>query len=103
MKFHVIQSIVSVFYRDVYCTVIVYRFSKEYVASREEYPEMLEFYRDYDPPLLPGRYSCVGLAGDLATRLSVLETTYPGIKDATYQVNFQSAGHECQFPVCTVI
>ncbi|XP_071513044.1 uncharacterized protein [Panulirus ornatus] len=62
-------------------------FSKEYVASRKEYPELLEFNRDYDPPLLPGRYSCVGLAGDLATRLSVLENNYPGIKDATYQVS----------------
>lgn len=47
---------------------------------------MAEFYRDYDPPLLPGRYTCVGLAGDLATRLAVLETQYPGLKDATYQV-----------------
>ncbi|KAG7170108.1 hypothetical protein Hamer_G012343 [Homarus americanus] len=62
-------------------------FSKEFVESRDEYPELLEFYRDYDPPLLPGRYTCVGLAADLATRLSVLETNYPGLKDATYQVS----------------
>lgn len=62
-------------------------FAKKYLNCREDYPELLEFYRDYDPPLLTGRYTCVGLATDLATRLSVLEAHYPGLKDATYPVS----------------
>lgn len=62
-------------------------FSQEYVRMRDEYPALEEFYRDYDPPLLPGRYTCVGLSCDLATTLSTLEVQYPGLKDATYQVS----------------
>lgn len=62
-------------------------FSSEYQSSRDEYENLMEFYRDYDPPLVPGRYTCVGLASDLATRLSPLESQYPGLKDATYQVS----------------
>ncbi|XP_063606873.1 uncharacterized protein LOC134781595 [Penaeus indicus] len=62
-------------------------FSKEYVLAREEYPDLEEFYRDYDPPILPGRYTCVGLACDLTTRLSALEIHYPGLKDSVYQVS----------------
>ncbi|KAK7076792.1 hypothetical protein SK128_000332 [Halocaridina rubra] len=62
-------------------------FGEEYVSQREEYPCLDEFYRDYDPPMLPGRYTCVGLACDLATKLSTLEAQYPGLKDATYQVS----------------
>lgn len=66
--------------------VFLHRFSKEYVLSQEEYPDLEEFYRDYDPPIIPGRYTCVGLACDLTTRLSALEIHYPGLKDAVYQV-----------------
>ncbi|XP_068219618.1 uncharacterized protein, partial [Palaemon carinicauda] len=62
-------------------------FGKEYQCLREEYPALEEFYRDYDPPLLPGRYTCVGLSCDLATTLSMLEVQYPGLKDAAYQVS----------------
>lgn len=62
-------------------------FSKEYVLAQEEYPDLEEFYRDYDPPILPGRYTCVGLACDLTTRLSALEVHYPGLKDSVYQVS----------------
>lgn len=62
-------------------------FGKSYLSSREDYPALLEFYRDYDPPVLTGRYTCVGLSSDLATRLSVLEAHYPGLKDATYPVS----------------
>ena len=52
----------------------------------EDYPSIKDFYRDYDPPVLPGRYTCVGLSSDLATRLATLEVHYPGLKDAMYQV-----------------
>ncbi|KAK3874757.1 hypothetical protein Pcinc_020321 [Petrolisthes cinctipes] len=46
-----------------------------------------QFYHDYDPPLLPGRHTCVGLTCLLQSRLSSLEPRYPGIKDATYKVS----------------
>lgn len=62
-------------------------FGKEYQSLRGEYPALEEFYRDYDPPLLPGRYTCVGLSCDLATTLSTLEVQYPGLKDAVYPVS----------------
>ncbi|XP_045128056.1 uncharacterized protein LOC123514300 [Portunus trituberculatus] len=60
-------------------------FSEEYMAS--EFTSLQEFYRYYDPPLVSGRYSCVGLAADLASRLAYLEGHYPGFKDAIYQVS----------------
>jgi len=36
---------------------------------------------------VPGHYTCVGLAAHLASRLANLELSYPGLKDATYQVS----------------
>lgn len=76
-------------------------FCQEYKNSREKYPTLLEFYREYVPALLPGRFNCVGLATDLASRLSVLEILYPGVVDATYQVscedNIESLDWYCSF------
>lgn len=62
-------------------------FAHEYMEAREEYPSMAEFFRDYDPPVLQNRYTCVGLSADLVSRLAALEDCYPGIKDAMYQVS----------------
>lgn len=81
---HLHQALMTQCY-DTMSNFIV--FGQEYVSLREEYPALEEFYRDYDPPLLHGRYTCVGLACDLATKLSTLEMQYPGLKDATYQVS----------------
>ncbi|XP_071521419.1 uncharacterized protein [Panulirus ornatus] len=62
-------------------------FGKEYVSSRVQYPSLDDFYREYDPPLLPGRHTCVGLTCLLETSLSGLEPHYPGLKDAIYKVS----------------
>lgn len=62
-------------------------FSTKYVSSRDEYCNLKEFFRDYDTPLLPGCFTCVGLSLDLSSKLSQLERTYPGLKDAMYQVS----------------
>ncbi|XP_045119408.1 uncharacterized protein LOC123509274, partial [Portunus trituberculatus] len=45
-----------------------------------------DFYRDYEPPMISGRHTCVGLTCLLQTRLAALEHAYPGLKDATYKV-----------------
>ncbi|KAK8385269.1 hypothetical protein O3P69_012237 [Scylla paramamosain] len=60
-------------------------FAEEYKAS--EFSSLQDFYRYYDPPLVSGRYTCVGLAADLASRLADLEGHYPGFKDSIYQVS----------------
>lgn len=62
-------------------------FAQEYKSSGHTH--LPEFYRDYDPPLVHGKYTCVGLAADLASRLADLEALYPGLKDAVYQVSCQ--------------
>ncbi|KAK4292080.1 hypothetical protein Pmani_035128 [Petrolisthes manimaculis] len=62
-------------------------FGREYQKNRGEYPNLREFYRDYDPPMVPGHYTCVGLSAHLASRLADLEKDYPGLKDAMYQVS----------------
>lgn len=62
-------------------------FSTKYVYSRDEYSNLKDFFRDYDTPLIPGCFTCVGLALDLSSRLSHMEKMYPGIKDAMYQVS----------------
>lgn len=62
-------------------------FAEEYKASG--FSSLQDFYRYYDPPLVSGRYTCVGLAADLASRLADLEGHYPGFKDAIYQVSCQ--------------
>lgn len=70
-----------------FCSSI--RFCESYVWWREGMGRgagLDQFYRDYDPPLLPGRHTCVGLTYLLQSRLSSLEPCYPGIKDATYKV-----------------
>ncbi|XP_050704281.1 uncharacterized protein LOC126989705 [Eriocheir sinensis] len=75
------------------------RFSESYLAWRGTQSEggdgrggggggnqLSTFFREYDPPLLPGRHTCVGLTCLLETRMAALETDYPGLKDATYKV-----------------
>lgn len=66
-----------------------FQFCQEYFAERAEYESLEEFFRDYDLPQLSGRNTCVGLAIDLLSRLSVLEKQYPGAKDALYLVSVE--------------
>ncbi|XP_042208997.1 uncharacterized protein LOC121857165 [Homarus americanus] len=80
-----LQHIVGSHCYDTVSNFIV--FSEEYVSSRRGCAALEDFYRDYDPPLLPGRHTCVGLSCLLDTRLSVLEPHYPGLKDAIYKVS----------------
>lgn len=85
---HVTQHLQYILSSHCYDTVSNFiMFSEEYVSSRSEYPALEEFYRDYDPPLLPGRHTCVGLSCLLDTRLSALELQYPGLKDSVYKVS----------------
>lgn len=85
---HVTQHLQYILASHCYDTVSNFiMFSEAYVSSRSEYPALEDFYRDYDPPLLPGRHTCVGLSCLLDTRLSVLEPLYPGLKDSIYKVS----------------
>jgi len=64
-----------------------FQFAQEFLAERHLYSSLREFFRSYDLPVLQGRNTCVGLAGDLLSRLSGLEDRYPGVKDCLYMVS----------------
>ncbi|XP_047736626.1 uncharacterized protein LOC108665911 [Hyalella azteca] len=63
------------------------QFCQEFNKNRSDYSSLSEFFRDYDIPVLPGRYTCVGLSSDLLSKLAHLESSYPGLKDSMYQVS----------------
>lgn len=74
----------------LYCTSFhalpTHRFGEEYQKNRDQYPSVQEFFRDYDPPMVSGHYTCYGLSAHLSSKLANLEKAYPGLKDAMYLV-----------------
>ena len=64
-----------------------FSFCLKYRSERDEYDSLAEFFRDYDIPVLSGRNTCVGLSSDLLSRLSELESKYPGFKDSVFPVS----------------
>lgn len=80
-----VEDNISNFNYDTFSNFIM--FSREYEGRKDKKLSMKDFYRDYDPPMLPGRYTCVGLSLDLMTRMSYLEKSFPGFKDSMFQVS----------------
>lgn len=99
LRGHLTQHLREVLQQHPYDTVSNFvRFCESYVSWREgggrgDGNRLREFYRDYDPPMLPGRHTCVGLTCLLETRLAAMENEYPGLKDATYKVGCEEEVH----------
>merc|ERR1712179_400821 len=63
------------------------RLCQEYVCKCEGFLSVAEFFRFYNPPIIPESYTCVGLACDLMLRCKHLEEKHPGFQSATYLVS----------------
>ncbi|KAJ8893911.1 hypothetical protein PR048_006512 [Dryococelus australis] len=61
------------------------RFYEEFHASG--FSDVMQFFRQYSPPITPEHYTCVGLALELLRRLASLEEKFPGLTSRLYLVS----------------